>query len=230
MSVEHGEPAPARATGRGGPRRLPVLVVLTVLLALAGAGALVLAGTGASGPTRAEPVPAAASLALAGAAVVVAPADPVRLDIPAIDVHTPLLTLGLNPDGTVEVPSLDTMPEANQAGWYDGSPTPGALGPSVILGHVDSARFGPSVFYDLAALVPGDRVEVTRTDASTVTFQVDSVARYPKDAFPTDAVYGDIDHAGLRLITCGGEFDRAARSYKDNIVVYASAVSAGRGE
>jgi hypothetical protein len=71
---------------------------------------------------------------------------------------------------------------------------------------------------------------VTRTDGSTVTFQVDSVARYPKDAFPTDAVYGDIDHAGLRLITCGGEFDRAARSYKDNIVVYASAVSAGRGE
>ncbi len=117
--------------------------------------------------------------------------------------------------------------ESDEPGWYDGSPTPGELGPAVILGHVDSARSGPAVFYDLAALLPGDTIGVTRADGTTVTFRVDEVARYPKRAFPTEAVYGDLDHAGLRLITCGGDFDRSAGSYEDNIVVYASAVSAG---
>jgi sortase (surface protein transpeptidase) len=155
---------------------------------------------------------------------VLAPSAPVTLDIPAIAVHTGLLTLGLNPDGTVEVPPLDSP----QAGWYDGSPTPGELGPAVILGHVDSARSGPAVFYDLAALLPGDTVDVTRADGSLVRFRVDSVERYPKRAFPADAVYGDLDHPGLRLITCGGAFDHAARSYEDNVVVYASAISAGQ--
>ena len=117
--------------------------------------------------------------------------------------------------------------ESDEPGWYDGSPTPGEIGPAVILGHVDSARSGPAVFYDLAALLPGDTIGVTRADGTTVTFRVDEVARYPKRAFPTEAVYGDLDHAGLRLITCGGDFDRSAGSYEDNIVVYASAASAG---
>jgi hypothetical protein len=186
--------------------------------------------TGPPGPTRIAPAPdPAASAPAASAAPVLLPrSEPVRLDIDAIGVHTSLIQLGLNPDGTVEVPSLDTKEEANEAGWYDGSPTPGELGPAVILGHIDSARFGPAVFYDLAALLPGDRVDVTRADGTRVTFQVDSVARYPKDDFPSEAVYGDIDHAGLRLITCGGTFDKAAHSYTDNTVVYASAVSAGQ--
>jgi sortase (surface protein transpeptidase) len=154
---------------------------------------------------------------------VLAPSPPVTLDVPAIGVHTSLLTLGLNPDGTVEVPPL----ESDEAGWYGGSPTPGALGPAVILGHVDSARSGPSVFHDLAALVPGDAIGVTRADGREVAFRVDEVARYPKRAFPAEVVYGDIGHAGLRLITCGGTFDESAHSYTDNVVVYASAVSAG---
>jgi hypothetical protein len=216
---------------RRGLRGARLLLAITVVLALAGAGALVTGLSGVlsatAGPTRLAPAPASAPPA-AGAPVVLAPSDPVRLDIDAIGVHTSLVQLGLNADGTVQVPSLDTEEEANQAGWYDGSPTPGELGPAVILGHVDSARFGRAVFYDLGALLPGDRLDVARADGSTVTFQVDSVSRYPKSAFPSDAVYGDIDHAGLRLITCGGVFDRNARSYTDNIVVYASAVSAGR--
>jgi hypothetical protein len=219
---------------RRGLRGARLLLAITVVLALAGAGALVTGLSGVlgatAGPTRLAPAPAPAPSAppAAGAPVVLAPSDPVRLDIDAIGVHTSLVQLGLNADGTVQVPSLDTEEEANQAGWYDGSPTPGELGPAVILGHVDSARFGRAVFYDLGALLPGDRLDVARADGSTVTFQVDSVSRYPKSAFPSDAVYGDIDHSGLRLITCGGVFDRNARSYTDNIVVYASAVSAGR--
>jgi hypothetical protein len=202
------------ATGAG---RVRVLLALAVVLALAGSGALALAITGVSGPSRVAPAPAAAVAPPSAGVVALAPSAPVTLDIPAIGVHTPLLTLGLNPDGTVEVPPL----ESPQPGWYDGSPTPGELGPAVILGHIDSARSGPAVFYDLAALLPGDPIGVTRADGSTVGFRVDSVAQYPKRAFPTDAVYGDLDHPGLRLITCGGAFDRSARSYEDNVVVYA---------
>ncbi|MCW0216392.1 MAG: class F sortase [Pseudonocardia sp.] len=146
---------------------------------------------------------------------------PVTLDVPAIGVHAAVLRTGLAPDGTVEVPPLGS-PDAS---WYENSPTPGERGPAVLLGHVDSARWGPGVFFDLRALVPGDEVAVTREDGSVARFRVDRVAQYPKTAFPTAAVYGDLDHPGLRLITCGGAFDRSARSYADNVIVYASAVS-----
>jgi hypothetical protein len=204
-------------------RRL--LLTLAVVLTLAGSGgALALATAGTRAPARVAPATAAPTAPAGAAVVTLAPSPPVALDIPAIGVHAPMLTLGLNADGTVEVPPL----ESDRPGWYDGSPTPGEVGPAVILGHVDSARDGPSVFYDLEALLPGDQVDVTRADGTTVAFRVDSVAHYPKRSFPADSVYGDIDHAGLRLITCGGEFDQAARSYLDNVVVYASAVASER--
>jgi hypothetical protein len=156
---------------------------------------------------------------------------PLSIDIPAIGVQSPLLQLGLNPDHTVEVPPLDE-PDS-EAGWYKYSPTPGELGPSVILGHVDSAHYGPAVFYKLGELRPNDLVEVTRADGSVAVFAVDRVAEYSKARFPTQEVYGNLDHAGLRLITCGGAFDFSARSYRDNVVVFASLVSshpAGSGQ
>lgn len=143
---------------------------------------------------------------------------PVRMDIPAIAVHTPLLSLGLQPDGSVAVPPLDSR----DAGWYENSPTPGEVGPAVVLGHVDSARTGPGVFYDLRMLLPGDAIRVTRADGTVAAFRVDHVSRFPKATFPTAAVYGNIDHPGLRLITCGGAFDRAVHSYVDDVVVFAS--------
>lgn len=149
---------------------------------------------------------------------------PIAIDIPAIGAHSELLTLGLNDDGTVEVPPLD-VPDS-QAGWYRYSPTPGELGPAVILGHVDSKQYGPGVFYRLGELVAGDRISVARADGPVATFVVDRTVRYPKDDFPTDEIYGDIDHAGLRLITCGGVFDPDAGSYQDNTVVYASLATA----
>lgn len=91
----------------------------------------------------------------------------------------------------------------------------------VILGHVDSAK-GAAVFYELGRLRPGHRIEVTRADGRTVQFTVESVERVPKERFPTGRVYGPLDHAGLRLVTCGGSFDRNKRSYRDNIIVYAA--------
>ena len=145
---------------------------------------------------------------------------PVSLSIPAIGVTSPLLTLGLNPDGTVEVPSLDDP--ASKAGWYRGSPTPGAIGPAIVLGHIDSKKYGPGVFYKIGSLTPGQEVDVTRKDGTVAVFKIDGVRSYPKDQFPTKDVYGNIDHAGLRLITCGGTFDPNKGSYESNIVVYAS--------
>jgi hypothetical protein len=108
------------------------------------------------------------------------------------------------------------------AGWYRYSPVPGALGPAIIAGHVDSAVRGPSVFFKLGSLRPHDTVLVMRADRSVAVFAVDDVHRYPKREFPSKLVYGNTNHAALRLITCGGEFDPATGHYLDNIVVTAS--------
>ena len=145
---------------------------------------------------------------------------PVALDIPSIGVHSVLQHLGQTSEGALEAPAPG--PHYNEAAWYRYSPTPGSLGPAVLLGHVDSAAEGPSVFFRLGELEPGDRVSITRADDSIAVFVVDEVHRYAKDDFPTQLVYGDIDHAGLRIVTCGGAFDDTTGHYLDNIVVFAS--------
>jgi sortase (surface protein transpeptidase) len=111
-------------------------------------------------------------------------------------------------------------PGAFPAGWYTGAPTPGELGPAILAGHVDHGG-SAGVFYRLRDLEPGDTVEVARQDGSAAVFRVTRVEQHRKEAFPTAAVYGDLDHAGLRLITCGGQFDGRVHSYEDNIVVFA---------
>ena len=147
------------------------------------------------------------------------PAPPARLEIPAIGVSTPLVRLGRLPDGSIEVPHA-----WNTAGWYDQGPRPGQPGPAVLLGHVDS-KTGPAVFYRLRDLRPGDIVRVGLTDGRTLVFRVQRTERYPKDKFPTQAVYFPTLDRELRLITCGGDFDYAKGSYVDNIVVYATLVT-----
>jgi hypothetical protein len=146
-------------------------------------------------------------------------APPVRLQIPAIAVSTPLVRLGRLPDGSIEVPH-----DWNTAGWYGQGPRPGQPGPAVILGHVDS-KTGPAVFYRLRALQPRDIIRVSLADGRILIFRVQRVERYPKDEFPTQAVYFPTLDRELRLITCGGEFDYARGSYRDNIVVYATLVT-----
>lgn len=154
-------------------------------------------------------------------------AAPVAIDIPAIKVSAPVYSVGLNPDHTMEVPHPG--PLYDQPAWYRYSRTPGQRGPSVIIGHVDSAKGGPSVFFTLGALKRGQRIEIARTDGTTAVFEVDSVESFPKDSFPTRVVYGDTDYAALRLITCGGSFDKKAGNYRNNIVVFAHLLGARYG-
>ncbi|MGY2066369.1 class F sortase [Blastococcus sp. SYSU DS0619] len=172
-----------------------------------------------SPPTATAEQAPAAELAPADEAPPVA--EPVSVTVPAIEVTSDLLRLDLNDDGTVEVPPLG--PD-DQAGWYQRGPAPGAVGPAVILGHVDSAEHGPGVFFDLGALQAGDEVEVARADGTIAVFAVDRVEVHPKDEFPTIEVYGNTDDAQLRLITCGGDFDSAVRSYEDNVIAFATLV------
>jgi sortase (surface protein transpeptidase) len=144
---------------------------------------------------------------------------PVSLTIPLIGVQTQLITLGLTSSGALQVPSSTSV-----AGWYTGSPQPGAIGSAIIVGHIDSVS-GPGVFYRLSELRPGDKVYVKRANGTLVEFRVTSVQAYLKDRFPTAAVYGPTPDPELRLITCGGAFDYATGHYLSNIVVYATEVS-----
>jgi hypothetical protein len=145
---------------------------------------------------------------------------PVSVSIPTLGVTAELVRLGLEADGTMQVPT-----GASRAGWYELGPIPGELGPAVLAGHVDWAG-QPGVFQRIGELTQGDQIEIRNQDGDVTTFRVDHVDAYPKHSFPTDAVYGDLDHAGLRLITCGGEFDPRSGHYADNVIVFASLVPA----
>ena len=147
---------------------------------------------------------------------------PVSVRIPAIGVNSKLLRLGLNADGTVQVPSIRTS--AGLAAWYKYSATPGQIGSSVIEGHVDSQQ-GPAVFFRLGALRRGDTIDVRLADGVTAVFRVTGVREYSKSRFPTKAIYGATDFAALRLITCGGAFDYATGHYLSSTVVFASLAS-----
>jgi hypothetical protein len=147
-------------------------------------------------------------------AVAATVADPVAIHIPSIGVDSALVSTGVLDDGTVAVP-----PDANIAGWFNGGPRPGERGPAVIMGHVDSARTGPGVFYRLRDIVIGDIVTIDTPDGP-IEFVVERVEQHPKLEFPTGAVYGPTPGPTLRLVTCGGSFDRSVRSYYDNIIVF----------
>lgn len=174
-------------------------------------------------PDRSPPGPSASSPSSASSArgPVLPAADPERISIPSLDVDSTLERLGRGPKG-----AMDTPRDPDRAGWYTPGPAPGERGPSVIAGHVtwDGRR---SVFFRLGELSKGDRIEVARADGRTAHFTVQRVARYPKDEFPTVEVYRNLDHAGLRLITCGGSYDQKSKRYADNVVVFAAASGGG---
>ncbi|MDQ3123429.1 MAG: class F sortase [bacterium] len=144
---------------------------------------------------------------------------PVGLEIPAIDIKSEMIDVGLNVDGTVEVPKGENY---DKAAWYKYSVTPGEQGSTVILGHVDSVHTGPSVFFRLAELKPGDLVHVQRADKKTITYKVNRVAEYAIEDFPTKDVYNINNQVALRLVTCGGTFNRRTLTYESNIIVFAS--------
>lgn len=211
-------------TGRSRPqiqRKVAVPVAATLLaallLALAGTGVVVARSRGAA-PPGADAGATRAAETLAPPAAIGPSGDPLRVRIPAIGVVAPLVRLGLNPDQTLEVPSYE------KAGWYTGGSRPGDPGPAVIAAHLDSTT-GPAVFYRLRELKPKATVHVDYGDG-TVTFSVRESQSFAKSSFPTARVYGPTAGPELRLITCGGTFDRKARSYRSNLVVWAGLASA----
>ncbi|MFF7250918.1 class F sortase [Embleya sp. NPDC008237] len=219
--MDKSEPPPPRRISAG---KLMMIAVAAILL-----GVLMIKHdlSTDSGPPP-QPVPAAAQ---PGASPPVAPSaspdpdgapvmrrsQPVRIKIPRIKVDAPFIGLSLNASGVLEVPPAA---DRNLAGWYEDGVTPGARGNAIVLGHVDT-MMGPAVFWGLGSLKPGDTVEIARADGSVARFAVDSVESFPKDAFPDERVYGKTTDAQLRLITCGGVYDKKAKDYKDNVVVFA---------
>jgi hypothetical protein len=225
MSWQQDGYAPPLGTGPGLRARLAR--VAGVLLIIAGAATI---GFAVAAQQHApQPIPAAAGAT--GPGRIHGPSlwrsVPVSVDIPAIGVDSRLLRLGVNSDGTIQVPSLTTS--ADLAAWLSYSATPGEIGVSIIEGHVDSLQ-GPAVFFSLGALRPGDAVDVTLADGVTAVFRVTGVREYLKSDFPAKAIYGAADYAALRLITCGGAFDYATGHYLSSTVVFALLASARRDD
>jgi hypothetical protein len=207
--------------------RRPAAIIFAAGLVVIVAGTLGLLLTRHSTPAM-RPVAAGVEALPAPTGPIVAPpqsaapvpvSSPVSLTIPLIGVKTSLIRLGLQSDGALQVPSTTSV-----AGWYTGSPRPGAIGSAIIVGHIDSVS-GPGVFYRLKELLRGNPIYVRRADGTLVMFRVTAVQTYLKDHFPTQSVYGPTPDAELRLITCGGTFDPTTGHYLSNIVVYATEAS-----
>jgi LPXTG-site transpeptidase (sortase) family protein len=196
------------------PRRAFVTAALASLLVScaghSGDGASATRTSGTHGSARSSADPANAPRAL-GRSV------PIRLRIPEAGVDTPVMRLGLAQDGSVQVPPITAH---DQAGWYQLSPTPGQIGPSVILGHVTVGSYGDGVFRHLDRLRRGDGITVRLENGTSAEFAVTSVRTVAKADFPTKAVYGDVDRPELRLITCGGP--HTGDGYLDNVIVFAA--------
>ncbi|KFZ83456.1 peptidase C60 [Amycolatopsis sp. MJM2582] len=171
-----------------------------------------------------EPAAPAAAAPSESAPPVVKPYNgtrPTNVKIPKIGAESSLVTVAVGKDGKMSVPSAKNP---MQAAWYRLSPVPGDVGPSILLGHVDGNK-QPGIFYKLKDVNPGDEVLVERSDGKNLKFVVEKKDQVPKDQFPEEAVYGNTDKPQLRLITCGGVFDKEEHSYKDNIIVYANLVA-----
>jgi len=195
-----------------------------ILITVAAACFLIFIFSQQSAPT---PSPAAgkpaekAETAIASSAPILPFSMPTSISIPSIDVQSTLITVGKNPDGTIEVPGADNY---NKAAWYRNSPAPGQLGSSIIEGHVDYIDKGPAIFFRLGNLKLDDKITVERQDGISAIFKVDELAVYQKDEFPTEKVYAINDRPALILITCGGQFNGTIGEYDSNVVVYASLV------
>jgi LPXTG-site transpeptidase (sortase) family protein len=213
------------SAGKGGwgRRQAALLVVVAGLIAACG-GAAGLAVTHhpvtpSYGVTPSFPAPTGPIAAVPQSSKSTQVSEPVSITIPSIGVKASMIHLGLTKTGALQVPGSTTV-----AGWYTGSPRPGATGSAVIAGHIDSYK-GPGVFYRLSALKLGDKVYVRRADGTLAEFKVTVVKSYAKDKFPTEDVYGAVPDPELRLITCGGTFDSTTGHYLSNTVAYAVEVS-----
>ena len=211
--------------------RLPALVRqidFSMVLIIFGVGGAIFFGTNGLQNKKIEPdttfsIPVAATPTPVSPAaprtIALTKSEPTHLKIESVGIDAPIDPVGKQADGTMETPPLF----ANLTGWYKFSPTPGEMGPSIIVGHIDTYK-GPSVFYKLKDLKAGDMISVTRQDGKSVKFQVNGLEQFDQNNFPTEKVYGNIQHAGLRLITCGGTYDKKSQKYSHNTVVFATMV------
>ncbi|MFF0218605.1 class F sortase [Streptomyces vinaceus] len=221
MNPRHTSPRTVR-------RALGAAALATLLLTACGgkgpaASSAPAGGAAASAPTAQAPAGGHHSpppKAGAQAEPALARSEPQKIAIPSLGVSSTLETLRQNTDGSMETPKNPAL-----AGWYEPGPTPGSQGPAVIAGHV-TWNGAAAVFEKLKTMKAGDTIQVTRRDAKTATFTVERVAEYPKAEFPTLDVYKNLDYAGLRLVTCGGDFDPKKHYYDSNVVVYARMTSA----
>lgn len=225
MAASPSKAAHKAGAGHGFPWPAAGVAVI-IALAMAGTGLLLAAF---NAPVRQPPQPVSEAAPTASAvadvnrakakpAAGLARSVPIEVTIPSIGLETRIMTLGLNDDGSVQVPPRS---KANFAGWYQRGASPGEIGNAVLVGHVDTAKMGPAAFYNLGLLGPGDTVEITRKDGKVVEFTVDGAQSYPKDEFPSGLVYGPADRAQLRLVTCGGTWSEET-AYPNNIVVFAT--------
>ncbi|MVZ99270.1 class F sortase [Actinomadura sp. LD22] len=180
-------------------------------------------GHAASSPSAPKSAPAASATpggtTAASNVSSLAPSEPTKITISRIGVSAPVGQIGLLPGGRIQEPPLS---RPNLAGWYKEGPTPGEVGPAVILGHVDANKKA-AVFFRLKELKPGDKIQIGRKDGTTATFTVERTQRVNKDAFPHRKVFGEsLDHPALRLVTCGGAFDPKAGHYTENLIVYST--------
>ncbi|WP_244809656.1 class F sortase [Streptomyces sp. So13.3] len=199
------------------PRRVAAsLAVLTgISLASFGTCALITAGPGPARSADVGTLPVSQGGGRTASAGASAPA-PVRIRIPGIDLDKTLIHLQVRQDGHLGVPE-----GPQQVGWWSEGPRPGDPGAAIIVGHVDS-RTGPAAFYNVSSLRPGDAITIDREDHSHLAFTVRALRQYDKEDFPDDQVYATAGAPALRLITCGGTYDKALHEYRDNIVVYAT--------
>ncbi|WP_308166648.1 class F sortase [Nocardia albiluteola] len=173
-------------------------------------------GSSSSTPSGTPTSHAAATSTGVQTAPPISRSTPVSFKIASINASGSLISVGLNTDGSVQVPA-----NYQQAGWYQKGPAPGEQGSAVILGHVDSYK-GIGVFFSLKHVKSGDMIDVTRADGKTAHFKVTDVRMYLKTQFPDQLVFGPRGGATLQVVTCGGQFDQATKSYESNVVVYSS--------
>jgi hypothetical protein len=213
-AVAPSEPRRTRA------RSVLAVDALSVVLLLAGLAAFGLSrlDSGSSPPVHISGTLSQARADRAVSRPKISRGAPAAVRIPAIGVSAELVRLGLNPDGTLEVPT-----DFSVAGWYRLGPRPGERGAAVVVGHVDS-KDGPAVFYRLGQVLPGSLVRIAWPNGHAVRFRIYAVREYEKTAFPTSLVYGPTSRRELRLVTCGGPFDSEKGHYLDNVVVFARAV------
>jgi LPXTG-site transpeptidase (sortase) family protein len=214
------EPASTEDSSRAGALMTSAVAVLLFVVSL----------FGTESPPSDVPAPPRAAPVGVSAPPVERPAEkstrhlprskPVRLRIPEISVDAPFTDLAIGPKGQLEAPPPDDI---NLVGWHAKGPSPGEIGTSIIAGHVDT-KTSPAVFVGLGELEKGDKFHVLRADGRKASFVVDDVETFDKDHFPDDRVYADADRAEVRLITCAGEYDRTARDYTENLVVFAHLV------